>query len=133
MKKVLLFSLLLSLLSNGCLWVCRVPFPTEEKFDDDGTRTNVVYRSLVETIRLQNENRPETNRVDFIEGIYPLTKMRCSFTHHAFKKRDFTGLSGEELYNAKWNSRIAPIVSILIWIGEPLDLIVDTLILPWDI
>lgn len=131
MKRLLLFSLLL--FSSGCLWVCRVPFPTEEKFDDDGTRTNVVHRSLIETIRLQNQNKQESNKTDFVEGIYPLTKMRCSFTYHAFKRRDFTGLRGEELYNAKWNSRIAPIVSILIWIGEPLDLIVDTFYLPWDI
>lgn len=135
MKNILLKSLLISLVLffNGCLWVTRVPFATQEKFDDDGTRTNVVYRSLISDIRLENQNKSETNRIDFAEGVYPLTKMRCSFTYYAFKEKDFSKLKGRDLYQAKWNARVAPVVSILIWIGEPLDLIIDTLILPWDI
>ena len=130
MNKIILITLM-SILLNGCLWVMRVPLESERYIDDDGVTTNSVYRSLVTDARIHNAI--STNKLECMEGIYPLTKVRCYFTHHSFQKRDYENLNGYELQKAKKVAKIAPFIAILLWIGEPADLIVDTVMLPWDL
>lgn len=120
MKKALM-TLALFLLS-GCLWITRVPFPDEQKFSDDGVRTNVVYRSALSKIQ-------ETGK---FTGVYPLTQLRAYATYKSFKDRELTNLKGRELYEAKLTNRYGWIPGILIWLGEPVDFVVDTLMLPFD-
>lgn len=121
-----LFCISCSILS-GCLWAVRVPYPLYEKFSDEGVCTNRVWKSPLADIR-------EKRRMDHdLNGVFPLTKMRCVATYIAFKGSDTTGLKGRDLYEARMKNRYLWIPGILIWAGEPLDLVVDIIMIPWDI
>lgn len=125
-RLAMLFCISCGLLS-GCLWVVRVPVPLHEKFSDDGICTNRVYKSLLADIREQGNKDKDVN------GVFPLTKMRCYATYCAFKGSDTTGLKGRDLYEVRMKNRYLWIPGILIWVGEPVDLLVDVIMIPWDI
>ena len=125
--KSLIILALVSLVS-GCFWVVRVPVPQEEHFSDEGVCTNRVWKSLLSNIR--ESGGEEENP---LKGMFPLTKMRCQSTYLAFKGVDTTGLKGRELYEARMKNRYLWIPGILIWAGEPVDFLVDIIMIPWDI
>ena len=121
MKKILILAVGLSLL-QGCLWVVRVPMPRETKYADDGTVTNRVWRSPVRDIA---EWR-----------CYPLLWMRLHMTGALWKSMVEPipdGLKGEDLAVARGYKRTAPLGMAVAWAGLPLDLVVDTLCLPFDL
>lgn len=66
-------------------------------------------------------------------GVYPLTKMRCNATCLAFNGVETEGLKGKNLYEARMRNRWMWIPGLIIWIGEPLDFIVDTVLIPCDL
>lgn len=125
MRRLVTMSVLASAtLLGGCLWVCRIPFPSESHYSDDGECTNRTWKSII--TRLRDEGECNAN------GIYPLTKMRCHATSCSFRRVDTENLKGEALYEVRMRNRWICIPGILIWIGEPLDLAVDTILIPLD-
>jgi len=124
-----LSALALAIVCSGCLWVCRVPFPVKSSYSDEGECTNRVWRSAIADFRKSTNDDVKCD----VNGIYPLTKMRCYATYSSFKDVDTANLKGRDLYEAKMRNRWLWIPGILIWIGEPLDIVVDTVLIPWDL
>lgn len=121
MKKILTLAIGLSLL-QGCLWVVRVPVPRDTKYADDGTITNRVWRSPVRDIAKWR--------------CYPILWMRLTMTKELWKSMVEPvpdGLKGEDLARARDCKQMAPLGIVVAWAGLPLDLVVDTLCLPFDL
>lgn len=123
-RLITMFVLASAMLLGGCLWVCRVPFPAELHYSDNGECTNRTWKSIIACLRDEGECNAN--------GIYPLTKMRCHATSCSFSRIDTENLKGEALHEARMRNRWMWIPGILIWIGEPIDLAVDTILIPWD-
>ena len=115
---ILLAGAVASMLS-GCLSVVRIPFPTSEKFSDEGVCTNRVWASFVDQL-------PQWR-------VYTTVKMRCHATKEVFFKPIPEELKGEKLYKAKMTKRWAWIPLTIIWATSPFDAAIDTLFLPWDL
>jgi len=112
-----------SFLLNGCLWICRVPFPMEKKYSDDGSCTNSVWCSMITEVR---------NKSDQLHCYYPTIKMRAIVTKEMCKPIDYA-LTGEELHGEKIRKTFGWIPLALIWLTSPIDAIVDTVMIPYDI
>ena len=104
---------------TSCLSVVRIPFPTNEKYSDEGVCTNRVWASFVDQL-------PQWR-------VYTTVKMRCHATKEVFFKPIPEDLKGEKLYKAKMTKRWAWIPLTIIWATSPFDAAVDTVFLPWDL
>jgi len=114
---------------SGCLWICRVPFPMEARYSDDGVCTNRTWVSMITDERNRHMNDP-TNAW-WCAGYYPTIKMRCVVTMEMCKPID-AELKGEDLYHAKWRKRFGWFPLTVLWLTSPIDAVVDTLMIPYD-
>jgi len=130
-------SVLLAIACTGCLWICRVPYPTEEKFSDDGNCTKRVWKSILSDIPTKNDRFQSWS-------VYPLIYMRVYMSgrfcedddipldklKETFPERHY---DGEDLYEIKWQRRFRWLQYGVLWIGSPIDAVVDTVMLPYDL
>ena len=117
-------TLVLMAFLTGCLSVVRIPLPEHEKFSDDGICTNRVW--VIPLRDMQKEN-PDIWRV------YPTIWMRWHVTTSVYGKPIDEKLKGEDLYNAKMTKRWAWFPLTILWLTSPLDGIIDTIALPFDL
>ena len=109
---------------TGCLSVVRIPLPEHKKFSDDGICTNRVWMTPLRDMQKEN---PDMWRV------YPTIWMRWHVTTSVYGKPIDEKLKGEDLYNAKMTKRWAWFPLTILWLTSPLDGIVDTIALPFDL
>ena len=123
-------------LFSGCFWVCRIPFPEKEQFSDDGECTNRVWTTIVKGM---DKHGSWTNWT-----VYPLIGMRVYMTGKLGEHDDIPleelkdrfpdkHLTGRDLYNIKWQRRFRWGQYGLLWLGSPIDAVVDTVMLPFDL
>ena len=105
----------------GCLSVGRIPFPHHEKYSDDGVCTNRQWSVLMDEPGFRKECWP----------VYPTIYMRCYATKMVFSPIDYTK-TGEALYKEK-HKYWAAIPLTILWLTSPLDAVVDTVFLPFDL
>jgi hypothetical protein len=128
MNKIFLFSLFL--ICSGCLSIGRVPFATYAQYSDDGVRTNCTYTTLIENM----------NEKGILSGVYPTIQMRYIVTKKSpyfnddfYLDKDGKPVKGETLYYRKQTKYWIWFPLTVIWLTSPLDGIVDTIAIPWDI
>jgi hypothetical protein len=128
MKNVFLFSLFL--ICGGCLSIGRVPFATHAQYSDDGVRTNCTYTTFIENM----------NERGILNGVYPTIQMRYIVTKKSpyfdddfYLDKDGKPVKGETLYYRKQAKYWIWFPLTVIWLTSPLDGIVDTIAIPWDI
>ena len=127
MNKLAAIILALSLsLLTGCLWVCRVPVPVVEQFSDEGECTNRIWRSMVTDCRMKSNDC-------VLYNYYPTLCMRCWPWKELYGKPIPNDWKGEKLYRARMSKAFGWLPLTLTWLGAPLDIVVDTLMLPYDI
>ena len=118
-------TLVLMAFLTGCLSVVRIPVPTQEKFSDDSVCTNRVWMTPLRDIQKKNG--------DYAWRTYPTIGMRWYATSNVYGKPIDENLKGEDLYNAKMTKRFAWFPLTILWLTSPLDGIVDTIALPFDL
>lgn len=106
---------------TGCLSVGRIPFPHHEKYSDDGVCTNRQWSVLMDEPGFRKECWP----------VYPTIYMRCYATKMVFSPIDYTK-TGEALYKEK-HKHWAAIPLTILWLTSPLDAVVDTVFIPFDL
>lgn len=111
-------------LTAGCLSVVRVPVSTGEKYSDEGVCTNRTW-----TVPLREIQKEHKEMWD----IYPTIGMRWYATYSVYGKPINENLNGEALYDARMAMRFGWIPLTILWITSPLDGIVDTIALPFDL
>lgn len=123
MKKLFAFLMLtlVMLVVAGCLSIGRVPFPAREDFSDDGICTNREWEVLF--------NEPGFKKECWT--VYPTIYMRCFATGMVFSPIDYTK-TGEALYREK-HKYWAAIPLTILWLTSPVDAVVDTVFLPYDL
>ena len=109
---------------TGCLSVVRIPLPEQEKFSDDGVCTNCIWVIPLRDIQEKNSD---------MWRVYPTIGMRQYVTSRIYGKPIDEKLKGEDLYNAKMAKRWAWFPLTILWLTSPLDGIVDTIALPFDL
>lgn len=117
-------TLVLMAFLTGCLSVVRIPLPEQEKFSDDGVCTNRVWVTPLRDIQGKNSD---------VWKAYPTIGMRWYVTSRVYGKSIDEKLNGEDLYNAKMTKRCAWFPLTILWLTSPLDGIVDTIALPFDL
>lgn len=123
MKKLIALCVMASMFS-GCLWVCRVPFPTHEEFSDEGECTNRVWKSMITECREKSDNK-------CFDHYYPTIYMRVEVTGEYMKPIE-DNVKGKDLYQQKWFKRLGWIPLGIVWLTSPIDAVVDTLMIPYD-
>ena len=106
---------------TGCISVCRIPFPHHEKYSDDGVCTNRQWSVLTDEPGFRKKCWP----------VYPTIYVRGVATRMVFSPIDYTK-TGEELYREK-HKYWAAIPLTILWLTSPLDAVVDTVFLPFDL
>ena len=125
MKRIILSIICICLaFLTGCLSVVRIPLPEQEKFSDDGICTNRVWVTPLRDMQKENHDMWKT---------YPTIWMRWHVTTSVYGKPIDEKLKGEDLYNAKMTKRWAWFPLTILWLTSPLDGIVDTIALPFDL
>ena len=109
----------------GCLSVVRIPVPTQKKFSDECVCTNCVWAAPLRDIQSKNS--------DYAWRTYPTIDMRWYATSNIYGKPIDENLRGEDLYNARMAKRFAWFPLTILWLTSPLDGVVDTIALPFDL
>lgn len=120
MKKLMIV-IVSVIVMTGCLSVGRLPFPTNEMYSDDGCCTNREWAVFFDEQCFREKSWTT----------YPSIYLRCVATGYVFSPIDYTK-TGRELYNER-HKYWASIPLTILWITSPVDAIVDTLYLPWDL
>ena len=104
----------------------------EQKYSDEGECTNRVWTTFISDMRRKN--------CGIVNGIYPTIRARCKITYQMYfsgdeywKDKDGNPLKGEKLYDRKCARYFGWIPLTVIWITSPLDAVIDTLYVPWDL
>ena len=106
---------------TGCLWPMRLPVHAQCEYADNGMVTNCVRVSPLHGMG--------------VKGPYPLLNIRLRKTPDLWRTLIVpipSNLKGYDLARAKERKRLAPLGLIVMWIGLPIDLVVDTICLPFD-
>jgi uncharacterized protein YceK len=129
MKTRIAFCALCAVVS-GCLSVCRIPFPVQSDYSDEGECTNRVWRSMITDVRIRGYENHITNSC--FRCYYPTIVMRCNVWDSLYGNPSDTILKGEDLYKAKWQKRLGWFPIGILWLTSPFDAFVDTLMSPYD-
>ena len=116
-----LLCVILAVVFTGCISVARIPFPHHEQYSDDGVCTNRQWSVLMDDPGFRRKCWP----------VYPTVYMRCYATRVTFSPIDYTK-TGEDLYREK-HKRWAAIPLTILWLTSPLDAVVDTVFIPFDL
>lgn len=106
----------------GCLSVARIPLPKSEEYSDGGVCTNRVWSVPMHDIM---------RKPGFGWHTYPTVRMRCMVTAHVLSPIDRTK-KGEDLRREK-NKYWGAIPLAILWATAPMDAVVDTVFLPFDL
>ena len=117
----MLSALAFVVLLSGCLSVMRVPFPHHEKYSDGGVCTNRQWAVAMDDPGFREK----------CWTVYPTIFVRCYATKMVFSPIDYTK-TGEALYKEKHKYWTAIPLTVL-WLTSPLDAVVDTVFLPFDL
>lgn len=120
MRKLVVL-LCLAAVCAGCFSVVRIPFPHHEQYSDDGVCTNRQWSALIDEPKFSRKCWP----------VYPTVYIRCYATRVTFSPIDYTK-TGEDLYREK-HKRWAAIPLTILWLTSPLDAVVDTVFIPFDL
>ena len=129
MKKLIALSLVAA--CTGCLSICRIPMPSQERFSDEGVCTNRVWTSL------RSEYRSKHPDWRGWRTVFPTIQMRYVATKEVYFKEEtpeeLANMTGEQKYKRKWSKRCAWFPLTILWLTSPLDAVWDIVCMPWDV